>query len=249
MKKETVMKRYNWEPDLPDQRDYAYKPTVGAIPRKMDLRKLCSPVEDQGNLGSCTGNALVGAMEVLENLGKTTFVDLSRLFVYYNERVIEGTVRQDSGAMIRDGVKTLAKMGVCKEQLWPYNIAKFKSKPTKGCFSEGLSRKVSVYSRLETTDDMRNCLASGFPFVFGFSVYDSFESDEVAKTGTVPMPGKKEKLLGGHAVLAVGYDDDSKRFIVRNSWGSGWGDKGYFTIPYAYLANRNLSDDFWQIKK
>jgi C1A family cysteine protease len=220
-----------------------------ALPAKVDLRPLCSPVEDQGDLGSCTGNALVGAMEVLEHIEKQTFVDLSRLFVYYNERALEGTINQDSGAQIRDGVKTLANQGVCTEILWPYVIARFKTKPTAKCFTDGLTRKVAVYSRLNTTADMRNCLAAGFPFVFGFSVYDSFESAAVATTGIVNLPAKGEKLLGGHAVLAVGYDDAAQRFIVRNSWGAAWGQKGYFTIPYAYLANRNLSDDFWTIRK
>jgi C1A family cysteine protease len=245
----TTKRRYNWKPDLPDHRDFVYQLASITLPSKVDLRPLCSPVEDQGNLGSCTGNALVGAMEVLENIEKASFVDLSRLFVYYNERAMEGTIRQDAGAVIRDGVKTLVKSGVCTEKLWPYNIAKFKNKPTKPCFTDGLTRTVSMYSRLNTTTDMRNCLAAGFPFVFGFSVYDSFESDAVAKTGVVPMPGKSEQLLGGHAVLAVGYDDTTQHFIVRNSWGAGWGDKGYFTIPYAYLAGRNLSDDFWTIRK
>jgi C1A family cysteine protease len=243
------MKKYHWIPDLPDHRDFIYKAAPISIPSKTDLRPLCSSVEDQGNLGSCTGNALVGAIEVLENIEKASFVDLSRLFVYYNERAMEGTIKQDAGAVIRDGVKTLVKSGVCTEKLWPYNIARFKYKPTKPCFADGLTRTVSMYSRLNTTSDMRNCLAAGFPFVFGFSVYESFESDAVAKTGVVPMPGKGEQLLGGHAVLAVGYDDTTQHFIVRNSWGADWGDQGYFTIPYAYLADRNLSDDFWTVRK
>jgi C1A family cysteine protease len=189
-------------------------------------------------------------MEVLEiSIKQPTFLDLSRLFVYYNERVMEGTVRQDAGASIRDGVKTLVKLGVCTEPLWPYNIARFRSKPPVKCFKDGLTRKVTSYSRINTLADMRNCLAALFPFVFGFSVYDSFESDAVASTGIVNLPGKGEKLLGGHAVLCVGYDDTTQRFLVRNSWGSGWGQGGYFTIPYAYLTDRNLSDDFWTIRK
>jgi C1A family cysteine protease len=243
------MKKYHWLPDLPDNRDFVYKHSYASLPTRIDLRSCCSPVEDQGNLGSCTGNAIVGAMECLENIGKQHFVDLSRLFVYYNERAMEGTIRQDAGASIRDGVKSLANLGVCTEPLWPYNISKFRYKPTIKCFHDGLTRKITSYSRINTLSDMKNCLASKFPFVFGFSVYDGFESDAVAKTGIVNLPAKGEKLLGGHAVLCVGYDDATQRFLVRNSWGSGWGQKGYFTIPYAYLINRNLSDDFWTIRK
>jgi C1A family cysteine protease len=151
--------------------------------------------------------------------------------------------------MLRDGIKTLAKQGVCAEKLWPYAIKKFATKPTAACYTQALQHTISSYQRLSTTAEMRACLADGYPFVFGFTVYESFESDAVANTGTVPMPGKSERVLGGHAVCAVGYDDKSQRFIVRNSWGTEWGRKGYCTMPYAYLANRNLSDDFWTMRK
>ncbi len=246
-------KWYGWQPDLPDHRDHPFMLGVRApkaLPPTVDLRPGCSAVEDQGQLGSCTANALVGALEFLEKkAGQPTATDLSRLFVYYNERVIEGTVSQDAGAMLRDGIKTLAKQGVCSEAKWPYVISKFSAKPTRGCYTDGAKHKISSYQRLSTVDDMRACLAAGFPFVFGFTVYDAFESAAVAKTGTLNMPKKSEKVLGGHAVCAVGYDDTAKRFTVRNSWGTSWGKLGYFTMPYDYLADRNLSDDFWTIRK
>ena len=241
--------KYQWLPDLPDFRDFKYSLVPIVVPHKADVLPVCSPVEDQSTLGSCTGNALVGGMECLENIQKKPFVDLSRLFIYYNERAIEGSISQDSGASIRDGIKSLAAQGVCTESLWPYNIAKFKNKPTPACYTEALSRKISLYMRLSTLADMKNCIAAGFPFVFGFSVYTSFESAQVAKTGIVNLPVVGEKLLGGHAVLAVGYDDASNRFLVRNSWGASWGQKGYFTIPYTYLTNTNLADDIWTIRK
>jgi C1A family cysteine protease len=252
-KVKTCKRSYGWCPDLPDHRDLLYAAVMRApapLPAKVDLRKLCSVVEDQGPLGSCTANALVGALELLEmKAGTMPFADLSRLFVYYNERVIEGTVKSDSGAMLRDGIKALAKQGVCSETVWPYAIGKFTKKPGASCYKQAAGHTISSYHRLNTVEEMRACLADGYPFVFGFTVYDSFESATVAKGGVLNLPKTKERPLGGHAVMAVGYDDKAKRFTVRNSWGPDWGKHGYFTIPYAYLADRNLSDDFWTVRK
>ena len=244
--------RYGWVPDVPDQRDLLYgaiRPTAITLPPHVDLRPSCSPVEDQGNLGSCTGNALAGAIEFLEKKDAVKFVDASRLFIYYNERAMEGTIKSDAGAMIRDGIKTLKNLGVCSEKSWPYIISKFAVKPRSACYTEAMQRQITSYHRVLTLDEMRMCLAEGFPFVFGFTVYEGFESQDVARTGNVSMPQPIERALGGHAVLAVGYDDGEKRFIVRNSWGTGWGQKGYFTIPYEYLSNRNLADDFWTVRR
>ncbi len=244
--------RYGWVPDLPDHRDLLYgavRPVPAILPPRVDLRQTCSAVEDQGNLGSCTGNALAGAIEFLERKNKVPFIDTSRLFIYYNERVIEGTVKSDSGAMLRDGIKTLKKQGVCSEKRWPYTISKFAVKPSAPCYKEALEHQITSYHRIVTLDEMRTCLAEGFPFVFGFTVYESFESQEVAKSGIVNMPQPNERAVGGHAVLGIGYDEAEKRFIVRNSWGTGWGQQGYFTMPYDYVADRNLSDDFWTIRK
>jgi C1A family cysteine protease len=215
----------------------------------VDLRPHCSTVENQKALGSCTGNALAGALEFLELRDKVPFVNLSRLFIYYNERVIEHTTKSDAGAQLRDGIKTLAKQGVCSEKKWPYVISKFAAKPSAACYQEASQHQITSYQRLQTLDEMRACLAEGFPFVFGFTVYESFESQEVAKSGVVSMPQAGERVVGGHAVLAAGYDDSQKRFIVRNSWGTDWGMQGYFTMPYDYLANRSLSDDMWTVRR
>jgi C1A family cysteine protease len=151
--------------------------------------------------------------------------------------------------MLRDGIKTLAKQGVCSEKSWPYKISKFTVKPNVACYKEALKHQIISYHRILTLDEMRACLAEGFPFVFGFTVYESFESQEVARTGVVNMPKRSEQVMGGHAVMAVGYDDSQERFIVRNSWGTSWGIKGYFTMPYKYIADRNLSDDVWTIRR
>lgn len=252
-KVKATKRNYGWRPDLPDHRDLLYKAVMRAkvaLPARVDLRPLCSAVEDQGELGSCTANALAGALELLENKGGIKpFADLSRLFVYYNERAIEGSVKSDSGAMLRDGIKALAKQGVCSETAWPYDIGKFARKPGAACYREGAGRTISSYHRLNTVAEMRACLADGYPFVFGFTVYDAFDTASVAKSGVLNLPKAAESPLGGHAVMAVGYDDKVKRFTVRNSWGPDWGKKGYFTMPYDYLADRNLSDDFWTVRK
>ncbi len=206
--------RYGWVPDLPDHRDFLYSAmhlVPATLPPRVDLRPTCSSVEDQGNLGSCTGNSLVGALEFLERKDKVPFVDLSRLFIYYNERVLEGTIESDSGAMIRDGIKTLKRQGVCSETKWPYVISKFTIKPSSSCYKEALNHQITSYYRILTLDEMCTCLAEGFPFVFGFTMYESFESLEVARTGIVQMPQPGERSVGGHAVLAVGYDENTRK--------------------------------------
>jgi C1A family cysteine protease len=173
----------------------------------------------------------------------------SRLFIYYNERVMEGTVASDSGAQIRDGIKSISTTGFCPETDWPYVISKFAVKPPQKAYTDASKDLATSYQRVpQVLNQMKGCLASGYPFVFGFSVYSSFESPQVTKTGVVPMPAPSDKQIGGHAVVAVGYDDSLQRFYVRNSWGPAWGMKGYFTIPYAYLTDNNLSDDFWTIR-
>lgn len=247
------IKKYGWVPDLPDGRDHLYSAPVsrvGPLPPHVDLRPGCPPVYDQGQLGSCTANAIGAAIQFdrTKQALKPDFVP-SRLFIYYNERVIENSVSSDNGAQIRDGIKAVAKLGACDETLWPYDIAKFAKKPPARAYKAALKSKAASYCRVaRTLTQMKGCLASGFPFVLGFTVYEGFESDEVAKTGVLNMPTATEKTLGGHAVLAVGYDDPSQRFIIRNSWSADWGQKGYFTMPYAYLMDENLSDDFWTIR-
>ncbi len=247
------IQRYGWIPDLPDARDHLYgapASVMAALPTKVDLRSQCPPVYDQGQLGSCTANAIGAAIqfERIKQSLSPNFIP-SRLFIYYNERVIEGTVSTDSGAQIRDGIKSVAKQGACPEPDWPYDISKFTVRPPKADFTDALKDRAVSYSRLvQNPNLLKGCLASGYPFVFGFTVYESFESQAVAKSGTVPMPSPGEQTVGGHAVLAVGYDDSAQRFIVRNSWGTGWGTNGYFTMPYAYVTDSNLADDLWTIR-
>jgi C1A family cysteine protease len=243
---------YGWIPDLPDQRDHLYAapgPVLAQLPTSADLTPQCPPVYDQGQLGSCTGNAIAGAIEFERMKQKLSDFVPSRLFIYYNERVIEGTVNSDSGAQIRDGIKSVAQQGVCPEADWPYDISKFDQQPSASAYQDALmDRAVSYQLVVQNLNQMKGCLASGYPFVFGFTVYESFESPTVAQTGHAPMPGSGEQQVGGHAVMAVGYDDSQQWFIVRNSWGAGWGMSGYFTLPYTYLTQSSLAADFWTIR-
>lgn len=244
---------YGWNPDIPDGRDFMYAAppeVVAALPPKVDLRPQCPPVYDQGQLGSCTANAIGAALEFDEMRQKEQGASTpSRLFIYYNERVIEGTVSSDSGAQIRDGVKSVNQQGAPPETDWSYDISKFAEKPPQNAYADATKHEAILYQRLtQTLGQLKGCLASGFPFVFGFVVYESFESQEVASSGQAPMPQAGEKQLGGHAVLAVGYDESEQRFIVRNSWGPNWGMSGYFTLPYPYVLQGTLSSDFWTIR-
>jgi C1A family cysteine protease len=244
---------YGWTADLPDHRDFMYSapaPVTAAFPPHVDLTSLCPPVYNQGQLGSCTANAIGAAIQFEQMKQKEKSFTPSRLFIYYNERTIEHTVNSDSGAQIRDGIKSVASIGAPPEVPdWPYVISKFEQKPPAKAFKDAGEGLAVQYMRLaQDVNQMKGCLASGYPFVFGFTVYQSFETPQVAKTGVVPMPAASEKVLGGHAVMCVGYDDPSDRLIVRNSWGTSWGMAGYFTMPYAYVTNSNLSDDFWTIR-
>jgi C1A family cysteine protease len=257
--------RYGWVPDLPDARDHLFSAphiALAALPPSVDLSGGLPDCYDQGQIGSCTANSIAGAFEFA--LRKQNLADFmpSRLFIYYNERAVEGHVGTDSGAQIRDGMKSVARQGVCAETEWPYDDtpadpdsgrfpagARDGERPTPQCYMDALRNRATSYQRVtQTLDQMRGCLAAGYPFVFGFTVYESFESQLVAQTGEAQLPKPGEQVLGGHAVLATGYDDGQQRFLVRNSWGTGWGKDGYFSIPYAYLTNRHLASDFWTLR-
>ena len=245
--------RYGWLRDLPDHRDLRYSPhpTLSqALPPSTDLRPDCPPVYDQGDLGSCTANALAGLMQYDEmRAGSPDPWVPSRLFLYYNERRLEGTTAVDSGAQLRDGIKTAVRDGVCPETLWPYDVARFSERPPQACYAEASHDRISAYLRLtQTLLQMKTCLAEGFPFAFGFTVFSSMESAQTARTGRIPMPSPGDSALGGHAVCAVGYDDDAGHMVIRNSWGSAWGDAGYGYMPYAYIVDGGLAADFWTIR-
>lgn len=246
-----------WVPDLPDQRDFTFEPVktfgVGPMPERVDLRELCPEIYDQGQLGSCTANALGAAFDFDRRKQGKDFMMPSRLFIYWNERDLENTVDSDAGARIRDGVKVLRKLGTPAEKLWPYDISRFTVKPSEPCYVEAEKNQLLTYERImrpgkDKTFDMRACLSWGYPFVAGISVYESFETDDAARTGIIPMPAADERVLGGHAILVVGFESDKAWFICRNSWGTEWGDEGYFYLPYDYLTNESLSSDMWVLR-
>lgn len=247
-----VHRRWGWKRDLPDFRDKFFyaRPELMDLPAKVDLGVQFPPIVDQMSLGSCVANAVGNAYFFAQRQQKIARAALpSRLFIYYNGRSREGTIHADSGMAIRDGIKTVVREGICPESMWSYQPEKFAQRPPVACYTEGKKNQAVIYQRVpQIIGQLKAALVSGFPIVFGFSVFEGFESDAVARTGVANLPKTSERMLGGHAVAAVGYDDETMRFKVANSWGTGWGQSGYFTMPFAYLLDTSLSSDFWVIK-
>jgi C1A family cysteine protease len=247
------MHSYGRIKDKDDSRDYLYVRgrLMKVHPDSVDLRSNTSPVRDQGNLGSCTGFAnATGMREFLQLAAGQSLSVMSPLFLYYEERVLEGSVSQDVGAENRDGMKVLQKMGCATESDWPYNISKFAKSPSATSVKNALNYTVASYHRLNTLADAQDCLANGSGFVMGFDVYESFESPETEATGRMSMPQPGEQLLGGHAVFVCGYKLDPAwpgggYLIVKNSWGTSWGDKGFFYMPFQYVTKYANTMDMW----
>jgi len=218
---------------------------------KLDLRFKCPAIYDQGQIGSCTANALM----CLYQYDDPRFYG-SRLFLYYNSRLLLGAINEDSGAYLYDGITAMKKYGVCREILWPYNISKYTDKPTSLCYRDALTHQVlEAYQVQPNTYDMKACLNTNEPFVLGIAIFDNFEDINTARTGFVTIPTRKNQFLGGHAIVCVGYDDNltyngvKGYWIMRNSWGSQWGDRGYFYLPYKYLDIPYVFSDLWKITK
>jgi C1A family cysteine protease len=256
-------KGLGWRRDTPDIRDHRFAAPQSLLPSTLpltvDLRPHMPGVYDQGQLGSCTANAIGAAIEYGQRRERRHEFVPSRLYIYYNERVLENSVASDCGAEIRDGIKSVATQGVCQENppggrysditIWPYNEQAVYTRPPEICYTEAAKNLVKGYARVDASvDALEQCLAVGFPVVFGVSLYSSFESDLIARTGVVLMPQPNERSLGGHAMLLVGYLHNDRLWIVRNSWGTGWGQRGYCLMPYAYLTNPDLASDFWAIR-
>lgn len=247
-----VIPKFHWVKDPVDSRDHIWQiQPLTAIPTSIDLRQYAQPVENQGQLGSCTGNAIAEAIEIVDRK-KNKNLEISRLFIYYQERLLEGTISVDAGAYIRDGIKACYTWGAPVENIWPYDITKFRTRPSSAAYADALRRKVTGYQRCADFTAVKNALATGNPVVVGFLVYSSFYN--ITSNGVMPYPNvSTEQFLGGHAVCIVGYNDNyggitgNGRFICKNSWGSTWGDRGYFYMPYQVIQNTSMSSDFWVI--
>lgn len=283
-----------WLPDYPDFRDFSIerdevsskqrelgqkesvramlaKAGVAGAPRKklptsVDLRRWCSPVEDQGQLGSCTANAAVGVLEYFERKAFSKHIDGSRIFLYKVTRKLMHSTG-DTGAFLRTTMGALVLFGVPPEEYWPYEEAGFDKEPPAFCYAFAQSYQAISYYRLDppgvSHDDLlariKRNLAAGLPAMFGFTVYSSISQAD--RTGKIPYPSRGEKIVGGHAICTVGYDDAMKianedapkkgttgALLIRNSWGAGWGEKGYGWLPYDYVLE-GLADDWWSLVK
>ncbi len=283
-----------WLPDYPDFRDYSVerdevstrlkklgqkdsvkamlmkvgvgKPAKAALPSSWDLRGWCSPIENQGMLGSCTAHAGVSLVEYFERKACGTHIDASRLFLYKVTRNLLRWVG-DTGAYLRTTMGALVLFGVPPEEYWKYVIADFDKEPSAFCYAFAQNYQAITYYRLDPLgtstsvllNRIKTYLAAGLPSMFGFTVYSSIS--QAATTGKIPYPTSGERVLGGHAIDAVGYDDRMKikntnlggvekkgALLVRNSWGTGWGDGGYGWLPYEYVL-KGLAVDWWSLLK
>jgi C1A family cysteine protease len=246
---------YGWKRDAPDHRDrfHDFPIARGTTPGRWDLRTHCPPVKDQGNLATGTVNAVTTVFQFALLRQALGDFDPSRHFLYWNMREVEGgdgDVDRDCGGSIRDALFSLFWMGCCTEKMWPYDSNNVNERPSDICFSTARYPRSIEYKRVEQTlDQLRAAIRRTLPVIFGFSVYESFEAVSVAADGKMPEPTESEQLLGGHAGVLVGYDDEKECGIVRNSWGSEWGDGGDFYMPYAFLLNPDRCGDFWTLEK
>ena len=246
---------YGTAKDRHDRRDHLYVPRAmprSGLPQKVDLRPHMPPVYNQHHLNACSANAIAAALwfEERHRHRNPRHPSPSRLFIYFTQRAMEGIIAHNDPVQLRDGYKTVAKLGVCSEHMWPYDVRRFRRRPLNACYQMAEEHKAIRYARLDhTLTSMRACLADQQPFTVGVELHKTFKSQLVRQTGVVPLPAGDDKVLGGHAMLVVGYFDDSRHFVVRNSWGSTWGDGGHCYIPYSYLLRPDLCWDLWTVAK
>jgi len=228
------------KPSMIDERDYHYSQKKNKLKTFVDLREWDSPVDDQLSIGSCVGNAIANAYELMvKKLYPDSFVELSRLFIYYNSRLFDNSYKEDIGTYIRDGIKSVAKYGVCEERLWPYIEEKFDDQPDPECYADASLRLITRYESLYTLRDMLETLDNEQPIVAGITVYEDFMFI-TRKNPIVELPKNNDKSHGSHAVTLLGYDLSKQLFIAKNSFGQDWGSNGYFYIPFEYIRTESF---------
>jgi C1A family cysteine protease len=245
--------KLNWkkDPRVHSNNVKLHVPSLTLLPATVNLIAGMPPVLDQGDLGSCVSNATSACLQYCLTQEKETSFTPSRLYIYYNGRFLEGwPANEDTGLYVGDGAKSAAQYSACSEVDWPYNTSKFSNEPTPNCYKDALKDKLTSYWNLsQDATTLKTALSQGFPFMFGFDVYSSFMSAAVASSGIVPMPNvTTETYEGGHCVAVYGYNDATQMFLCQNSWGTGWGQKGLFEMPYAYVLSNSLSSDFWTLR-
>jgi C1A family cysteine protease len=244
----TKNRKFGWIPDKVDSRDILYSTAYKApreYPDVISVRVSCPPVYSQGSLSSCVGNAVAAGVDFAHLIQGLGYYNPSRLFIYYNARKLEGTQDQDIGCTIRDAIKSVVQQGVCSEIDWPYIISNVNMEPTLFCYNNAMNEQVISYQRLGYIEtEFERCLYEGYPFTIGARIFENFPME--TSTGIIPMP--EGEIIGGHAMLIVGYNKLERMFTIRNSWGENWGDGGYGYIPFDYVLNNGWSGDFWTIR-
>jgi C1A family cysteine protease len=240
-----------WKPSLPDHRDFKLGVIQGVtLPTKVDLRPEIDWIAyNQGTINSCTAQSAASLMRFVNKKQGLPFSNPSRMFIYWVERHMENTIDMDDGATMRSAMRVMAKYGVPDEKNWGYSKTTLYIKPPMTLYKEAVQNMVKIYMRVGRAPyELKQCLADGYPFIFGMMVFSAFNSQEVAKTGIVPLPTMQDEALGGHAVICVGYDDEKQHYIILNSWGPDWGDNGYFYLPYRFMHSQ-LADDFFTVRQ
>ncbi len=240
--------------DLRDARDYLWLPSaddIAKLPAQVNLSQFMPPVMEQGAIGSCTAQAVTEALRFIIKKSGNEDRSLARLQLYYDSRELEGTAKVDGGATLRDAIKCTRNSGVAHEFLWPYNPGRVLTRPPLSVYADAEKFEAITYQRVTVNaTHVKVALATGYPVLIGLTLYESFQSAEVARTGIVPMPDlDQESVAGGHAILAYGYGDHPGHFTIRNSWGVQWGNKGDCYIPEDYVGSTKYGADFWRITR